>query len=74
MCLAVPGEIEALDGASAQVRVLGALVRARLDLLEGAQVGDWVLVHAGFAIAQLDATEARETLDLLEEARGLHAE
>lgn len=45
-------------------------MRAYLDLIEDAQVGDWVLVHAGFAITKVDAAEAEETWKLVGEALG----
>ncbi len=67
MCLAVPGKLTTVEGLAATVDVLGAEVRARLDFVEDAVVGDWVLVHAGFAISKVDADEAAETLALLEE-------
>jgi hydrogenase expression/formation protein HypC len=70
MCLAVPVRILAIEGLQAECGVGGTRVRARLDLLEDAQVGDWVLVHAGFAIAKVDSTEAEELWALLEEAGG----
>jgi hydrogenase expression/formation protein HypC len=52
----------------ATIDVEGIRREASLLLLEGAQVGDYVIVHAGFAIQKLDEAAARETLDLLREA------
>lgn len=70
MCLAVPGEIvETADlGASrvGQVRFGGVTRQAFLDFVPEAQVGDYVLVHVGFAISRVDAAEAQRTYDLLE--------
>ncbi len=71
MCLAVPGKIEAIEGLTASVQVGGVVVRARLDLVDDVQVGDYVLVHAGFAINKMDAAEAEETLALLGEVQRL---
>ena len=52
----------------ATIDVEGVQRKASLLLLEDAQVGDYVIVHAGFAIHKLDEAAARETLDLLREA------
>lgn len=68
MCLAVPGKIINIEGVTATVDVAGVEVAARLDLVDDVAVGDYVLVHAGFAITKLDAEEAEETLALLQEA------
>jgi hydrogenase expression/formation protein HypC len=68
MCLAVPVEIVEISDKEAVCAAGGVRVRARLDLLEDAAVGDWVLVHAGYAITKVDPEEARETWRLLEEA------
>lgn len=68
MCLAVPGKIISIEGVTATVDVAGVQVVARLDLMDEVAFGDYVLVHAGFAITKLDADEAEETLALLQEA------
>ncbi len=65
MCLAIPMKIIEVDGVTAVTEVDGVKRRARLDLLPEAGVGDYVLVHAGLAIAKVDAAAAQETLDLL---------
>ena len=52
----------------ATIDVEGVQREASLLLLEDARVGDYVIVHAGFAISKLDETAAQETLDLLREA------
>jgi hydrogenase expression/formation protein HypC len=72
MCLSVPARITAIDPerASASVDVLGAARDASVLLVPEAQVGDWVLVHVGFAIARLDEDEAAAALALLDEALG----
>lgn len=68
MCLAIPVRVVAVEGDSATVDVGGARVKARLDALgEPVQVGDYVLVHAGFAIRRLDPADAEETLRLWDE-------
>ena len=71
MCLAVPMKITARDGPEATVEQGGLTTRVRLDLLEEAQVGDYVLVHAGFAIERLRPQEAEETLELWRELDAL---
>jgi hydrogenase expression/formation protein HypC len=65
MCLAIPMKIIEVDGVTAVTEVDGVKRRARLDFLPEAGVGDYVLVHAGLAIAKVDAAAAQETLDLL---------
>ena len=67
MCLAVPGVIEELEGEWAKVRVGGVTVQANVALVPDAALGDYVLVHAGYAIQQLTLEEAKETLELLSE-------
>ncbi len=65
MCLAIPMQIVAIDGLLAVAEVDGVRRQARLDLLPEATVGDYILVHAGLAIATVDAEAAQETLALL---------
>lgn len=68
MCLAVPMQIvELKDNGMAEVTVMGATRDVALDLTPQAGVGDYVLVHAGFAIEIVDAQYAEETLDLIKE-------
>jgi hydrogenase expression/formation protein HypC len=67
MCLAVPMRLETVAGPRGAVAVDGVRREVRLDLVEGAKPGDWVLVHAGFAIQLLDEAAAAETLALLDE-------
>ena len=68
MCLAVPMKLVALDGAMAGTAELdGARCPVNLSLLDEARVGDWVIVHAGFAIERLDEREAEARLALFEE-------
>jgi hydrogenase expression/formation protein HypC len=65
MCLAIPSRIIRIDGQSATIDVAGVQRQTSLMLVEEAQVGDYVIVHAGFAIQTLDADAAQETLALL---------
>jgi hydrogenase expression/formation protein HypC len=67
MCLAIPGQILELDEMNAVVSIGGVTRAASVMLLEEAAVGDWVLLHAGFAIEKLDPDEAEKTLALFRE-------
>jgi len=67
MCLAIPAQVERIDGAKGTVALDGNRAEVLLSLVPEAKVGDWVLVHAGFAITKLDPQEARQTYDLLVE-------
>jgi hydrogenase expression/formation protein HypC len=68
MCLAIPSRIIRIENQVATIDVDGVQRNASLLLLDGAQVGDYVIVHAGFAIHKIDETEAMESLKLLKEA------
>jgi hydrogenase expression/formation protein HypC len=67
MCLAIPARIEQIDDQKAQVDIRGLKRSIGLQLLPDARVGEFVLVHAGFAIQRIDPAEAEETYRLLEE-------
>ena len=68
MCLGIPAKVIDLDeSGQGKVDYLGKKVRTNFSLLENVKVGDWVIVHAGFAISKLDEEEAKETLSLLRE-------
>ena len=68
MCLAIPSRITKIEDNMATIDVEGVQREASLLLLEDARVGDYVIVHAGFAIQKLDESAAKETLNLLREA------
>ncbi len=70
MCLAVPGKIIECDDAEALVDLQGNRLKISKVLTPEASVGDWVLVHAGFAITQISEQDARETWDYLGTATG----
>ena len=70
MCLAVIAKILKIDGVTAEASFGGVRRRISLQLLPEARVGDYVLVHTGFAIAVVDPAEAEATLALLAEVRG----
>ena len=68
MCLAIPGKILSIDKSKiANVDFDGIQREVSLELVPKAQVGDYVLIHAGFAIECIDETEAQKTLDLISE-------
>ena len=78
MCLAVPGKIidtqEIGDSRIGRVQFGGVTRQAYLDFVPEANVGDYVLVHVGFAISRLDADEAERTYQLLDKLGQLQEE
>lgn len=71
MCLAIPSKIIKIENNMATIDVDGVQREASLLLLEDANVGEYVIVHAGFAIQKIDESAAQETLSLLREAAEL---
>lgn len=67
MCLSIPAKIIKISGDEALVSVGGALRNANLGLIENPKIGEFVLLHAGFAISKIAQKEAMETLKLLTE-------
>lgn len=67
MCLGIPGKIIEIKDDMASVDVAGTRKDASLRLMEGAKVGDFVIIHAGFAIEKVDTEKAEETLRLIRE-------
>ena len=67
MCLAVPARVIEINDLSARVDVEGNVREANLTLVEDVKVGDYVMLHAGFAISKYDPEEAQRTLELLRE-------
>ena len=75
MCLAIPAQISELhEGNMATVDILGVTREISVDLTPSVQVGEYVLVHAGFAIEVVDEQFAQETLDLVREFPDLVAD
>lgn len=68
MCLAIPMKITKIDGLTATGEAGGILQDIRIDFLEDVKSGDYVMVHAGFAIEQLSEQQARENLACIQEA------
>jgi hydrogenase expression/formation protein HypC len=67
MCLAVPMRLIEREGNAGIAEIAGVKKEVRLDLLPDAAIGDYLIIHAGFAIQQLDEEEAQETLALFRE-------
>jgi hydrogenase expression/formation protein HypC len=74
MCLGIPGEIVSIEEGenlrTAKVRFGGATRDVYLDLVPDAQVGDYVIVHVGFALSKIDADEAGNVFDMLRTLEG----
>jgi hydrogenase expression/formation protein HypC len=71
MCLAIPALIVEMEGSQARADVGGVVREISLELIDRpAQVGDYVLLHAGFAIHKLEKEEAEETLKLMRDVLG----
>ena len=76
MCLAIPAQVKSInrDEALGEVDILGVTREVALDLVPKAEVGDYVLVHAGYGIEVVDEQFANETLDLIRQFPDLIAE
>ncbi|MFA5063310.1 MAG: HypC/HybG/HupF family hydrogenase formation chaperone [Candidatus Omnitrophota bacterium] len=69
MCLGIPMKIRKINGDFAEVESGRLLRNASIQMLPGLKVGDYVLVHAGFAIQKVNPERARETLKIANEIR-----
>jgi len=67
VCLSIPAKIVKLDGTTATVDVMGNQRETDVSLVDEPQPGDYVLIHAGFAIEKMSADEAAESLKVWEE-------
>ena len=67
MCVAIPALIKSIEGKEADVEIGGISRRISVWLTPEAKVGDYVLVHTGYAISIVDQDEARETLEMFRE-------
>lgn len=75
MCLGIPGQVVEISDPELQVAkvdVSGVRRKVHVGLVfpDGLEIGDWVLIHVGFAISKIDEHEARATLELLQEMGG----
>lgn len=67
MCLAIPLTIEKIEGNTAIAGAYGISQTIRIDFIPNIQIGDEVMVHAGFAIEKVDSQQAQQTRDLYQE-------
>jgi len=71
MCLGVPMKVVKIEDDMATCEIDGVQREASLMMVDGVQLGDYVLIHAGFAIERLDVEDAEETLRALRDALAL---
>ena len=69
MCLAIPMKVRKINGDFAEVECARLLRNINIQMLAGLKPGDYVLVHAGFAIQKVDPERAKETLRIADEIR-----
>lgn len=74
MCLAIPAKIVTIDGSLAKVDMMGNERVVSIDLIPEVKIGEYVLVHAGFAIGIIDDESAKETEELLLEVAKAYEE
>jgi hydrogenase expression/formation protein HypC len=67
MCLAVVGRIEEIDGEMASAEILGVRRQISIVLVPEIKIGDYVMIHAGFAINQMEEKDAHETESIIKE-------
>jgi len=67
MCLAIPALVKTIDGLEADVEIGGVSRRASIMLTPEVKVGDYVLLHTGYAINVIDEEEAQQTLEIFRE-------
>ncbi len=72
MCLSIPAKVEKIEGDMAMVSVGGTQYNASLQMVEDVNIGDYILLHTGFAIQKISEEEALETLKVFEEFEGLN--
>ena len=69
MCLGIPMKVKKINGDFAWVKTGGLTRQINIQMVPRAMLGDYVIVHAGFAIQKLDNQQAKKTLDLLKEIK-----
>lgn len=72
MCLSIPAKVDSIEGDMAMVSVGNVSYKASLQLLDDVKVGDFILLHTGFAIQKISEDEAAETLRIFEEFEELN--
>ena len=75
MCLAIPGQVVSIEQSNGmrmgRVQFGGIVRQASLEFVPEAQIGDYVLVHVGFALSTVDESEARQVFEYLKQMGGL---
>ncbi len=71
MCLSIPAKVVTINGDMATVSLGETIINASLQLVDDIKVGDYILLHTGFAIQKLSQKDAEETFKLFEEIRKL---
>jgi hydrogenase expression/formation protein HypC len=69
MCLSIPAKVIDIKGNMADVSVGGTTFKAGLQMVENVEIGDYILLHTGFAIQKISEEEALETLKILNEIK-----
>ena len=72
MCLSIPAKVESIEGEMAIVSVGGTKYDASLQMIDDVHIGDYVLLHTGFAIQKISEEEAQDTLKVFEEFEDLN--
>lgn len=72
MCLSIPAKVISIEGELARVSVGGTEYEASIQMVEDVNIGDYILLHTGFAIQKISAEDAEETLKLFEEFEELN--
>jgi len=67
MCLSIPAKILSIEGNTAQASVGGAVIRTSLHLVDNVKVGDYILIHTGFALQKISDEEALEMIRIIRE-------
>ena len=69
MCLSIPARVLKINGDIADVSVGGTIFKASLQMVENVEVGDYILLHTGFAIQKIKEEDALQTLQILKEMK-----
>ncbi len=72
MCLSIPAKVEKIEGDMAVVSVGGTEYNASLQMVDDVKIGDYILLHTGFALQKISEEEALETLKVFEEFEDLN--
>lgn len=67
MCLSIPAKILEINGDMAKASIGGTIIEAGLHMLDDVEVGDYILIHTGFALQKISDEEAEETLKVIRE-------